>query len=180
MRVGRIAPVAAVAAAVLFTACKGDVKSVRVNANDAHIAARDTVRTLGPGDIRIASTDSAIELSLVGDSLMTGFGAKTRAKVAAATDTNKVKGTGFAADIEKMVKKTVAGALDHELHFPLSTISDVRYENGLLQFYGKDGKSMHMFERSKDSDGDRVEFSQKDADAFIAAFKAKKGARPPV
>jgi hypothetical protein len=174
-RIHHLAAMIPLTAAILFAACKGDMSKVRVNANDARIASRDTVRALGPGDIRIASTDSAIELALIGDSLTTGFGAKTRAKIAEATDTASVKNTGFAGDLEKMVKKSVAGALDHELHFPLSTISDARYENGLVQFYDANGRPMHMFEQ-KNRVNDRVVFSESDAKAFIAAFKAKKAA----
>jgi hypothetical protein len=71
------------------------------------------------------------------------------------------------------VKSSVATALNHELELPLSNISDVRYENGLLTFYDTDGKRMKIMERK--SSGERKDvFKPADAQAFIAAFKAKK------
>lgn len=106
------------AAALASTACKGR-ETVRIDANDATFAKRDAWRTLGPGDLRIATTDSALELALVGDSLVAGFGSATRAKIARATDTTRVEGSGIGANIAKIVKANVASALDREVHMPL-------------------------------------------------------------
>ena len=180
MRISRLCLLGA-ASLVTLAACK-DKKAnvevngtnVRVNGSDVAFAKRDTNQQLGPGDIRIATTDSAIEIALIGDSLVGGFGAATRAKIANATDTGKVHGSGFGANIEKMVKSTVAGALDREMYFPLSDISDIKYEDGLLVFYDKDGKRMHVMEHDRDK-GTPSHFSEPDAQGFIAVFKSKKG-----
>jgi len=162
--------------AAAATACKGDVRVVSAGSDvkGVKFVARDTSRVLGPGDIRVPSKDSSVEIALIGDSVVAGFGQRVRDKIKRETDTSAVKGNGFGAGIEKFVKGTVATALDHDMEFPVSQISDVRYEDGMLRFYDNNGKPMHLFERDKhDSDSDAV-FSESDAQAFIAAFKAKK------
>lgn len=168
--------VAALAGAAFLAACKDhDRINIKTNGVDASFGKRDTARPLGPGDLRITTTDSAIEVALIGDSLVGGLGAATRRKVAQSLDTNNVKSSGLGASIEKMVKTTVAGALDHELYVPLSEISDIRYEDGLLVFYDKSGKRMHVMERDGNHRNERTRFSDQDAKDFIALFKAKTG-----
>jgi hypothetical protein len=171
--ISRSLSVAALVAASLFTAACGD-HDVHVNGGKVEhvsLTKRDTARVLGPDDIRIATTDSAMEVALIGDSLVAGLGASARNKVKTATDTNAVTGTGFSASIEKMVKSTVAGALDHEVEFPLSEISRIEYEDGHLVFYDKQGTRMKVM--TSDHDGHQSRFSESDANSFIAAFKAK-------
>jgi hypothetical protein len=173
MRTLRRSSAAALCAALVVAAGCKDRQTIRIDGStSATFAKRDTTQTLGAGDIRIATTDSALELSLIGDSLVAGFGASARAKIKNATDTSKVNGTGFGANIEKLVKSTVAGALDHQMEVPLSEISDVRYENGLLVFYDRKGGRMHIMERDKGKDRPS-QFTESDAQAFIKAFKSK-------
>jgi hypothetical protein len=163
--------------AIVAIACDGkhDIKINGGDAGSATIARRDTGQKLGPGDLRIATTDSAMELALIGDSLVAGFGASTREKIKEATDTSKVSSNGLGASIEKMVKSQVAGALiDHEMHVPLSDVSDIKYQDGMLVLYGRDGKKMHLFERDKGK-SKPSQFSEADAKDFIALFKAKTG-----
>src|SRR5690348_8806356 len=125
-----------VAFAIAFLAAACGHHDSNTNISSASFVARDTTRPLGPGDIRIANSDSSFELALIGDSLVTGFGPRVLREINDKTDTNKVEGNGFAASIEKMVKGTVANAMSHELKFPLSDISDVKYEDQRLLFYG--------------------------------------------
>ena len=146
--------------------------------DDAKLVKRDSSRALGPGDIRIASTDSSVELAIVGDSLVAGLGARVRNKVARDLDTTKLASSnGFGASIEKMVKSTVASALDHEIEFPLSQISDVQAQGGHLVFFDRDGKPMNVFQsrKDRDADDDAKTFPPSDAQAFVSAFKARKG-----
>jgi len=171
----RTASVAALVAASSFLAACGD-HDVKINGGKvehASFAKRDTSHALAPGDIRVATTDSAIEVGIIGDSVVAGFGAATRNKIKSATDTASVSGTGIGASFEKMIKSTVAGALDHQLQLPLTEISNVEYEDGMLVFYDKSGKRMKIL--TKDKDGRESRFSESDANAFIAAFKAKTG-----
>src|SRR5881409_3322992 len=97
LNISRSLSVAALVAATLFTGACGD-HDVQINGakvEHASVAKRDTARTIGPGDIRIATTDSAVEVALIGDSLVAGLGAATRSKIKAKTDTNAVTGTGI-------------------------------------------------------------------------------------
>lgn len=171
--IARSLPVAALVAASSFTtACRDhDVQIDGAKVEHASFAKRDTTQALGPGDIRIATTDSAVEIALIGDSVVAGLGAATRNKIRTATDTNAVKGTGIGASFEKMIKSTVAGALDHQLEIPISEISRVEYEDGHLVFYDKKGGRMKVL--TSDRDGRQSRFSESDAQDFIAAFKSK-------
>lgn len=132
--------------------------------------------TLGDGDIRITNVDGGVDLALIGDSISGGLSAKSLEKARKETDTNKVKGTGFGADIEKMVKGTVQSALSTRVAFPLSAIKDLRYDgkrivfdwNGTPRFNGK----MQV------NDKDALEsFSADDAQRFVDAVRARKQAR---
>jgi hypothetical protein len=163
---------ALVAASLLTAACSGhDVEINGGKVEHASFAKRDSARALGPGDIRVATIDSTLEVALIGDSVIAGLGAAARNKIKAATDTNAVSGTGIGASLEKMIKSTVAGALDHQLEVPISEITDVQYENGMLVFYDKSGKQMKMTNKGKN--GEQSRFAESDARAFIAAFRAK-------
>ena len=150
-----------------------EVSSMGVAAT-AKFASRDSTRTLGPGDVRIASTDSAVEVAIVGDTIVAGLGKKVLDEVRSKTDTAVVAGDGFAASIEKAVKSSVATALSHEMLLPVIDVSDVRSENGKLVFYARNGSKMHMFESSSRNRSGRQTFSDGDAQRFISAFRARK------
>jgi hypothetical protein len=156
---------------LVLGACHSDRSEVRVR--NPGFTNRDSTRVLGPGDIRIVSVDSAIELSLVGDTVMTGLAAKALAKVKTETDTGAVAGSGFSAKLEKMIKSSVASALTKELTFPVAAVSDVRFEDGRLQLLDNSGKRMASFGGS-DSTSRGGKFAPADAQAFIAAFRARK------
>ena len=141
---------------------------------DAKFSARDTTRILRPGDVQIASTDSAVELAIVGDTIVAGLGRKVLDEVRVKTDTADVAADGFAASIEKAVKSSVASALSHQLLFPVADVSDVKSEDGKLVFYARNGSRMHMFEGSSRGKRTHQTFSDADAQRFIAAFKARK------
>ena len=169
----RWAGVALAAAPLWGAAC--DVRVSKDDHSNATFATRDTNRTLRPGDVRIMNVDSSFELAVIGDSVVTGFGPKTLAAIRKGTDTAAVTGTGFAADIEKMVKSTVAGDIDKEIKYAVADIQSVRYENSKLEFTWKDGSPMRLFESSK-KNGKAVSetFPAAEAGRFVAAFYAKK------
>jgi hypothetical protein len=129
---------------------------------------------LGPGDVRIANMDSTLDLALIGDSISSGLAEKAVAAAREKTDTAAVKGSGFGADIERMVKRTVQSALSTRVAYPLSAVRDVRYDgqrivfewNGKQQSFGKvnvNGKDM------------METFSPADARRFVEAVRARKG-----
>jgi hypothetical protein len=180
--IGRCLIGVAVATPIFVAACGGDSSNVRVTTrgsdkSSATFASRDTSRKLGPGDILIANADSSIELGLYGDSIITGFGSKVMNEIREKTDTGAVSGNGLAASIEKMVKNTVADAMSHQIKYAVADVQDVRFEDGKLLFFWKDGSRMRLFEDSK-SDKKKISqtFNQDDAQRFVAAFKARKAA----
>ena len=167
-------------ASAISVACKDAqvrTSSDKRDHSDATFAKRDTNRTLGPGDVRILNADSSIELAVIGDSIVTGLGPKVIAEVAKSTDTSQVKGDGFTANIEKMVKSTVANALNHEVRYAVADVQRVQLTDGKIEFYWKDGSRMKLFENAKRNNQPVSEsFSEADVKQFIAAFDAKKAA----
>jgi hypothetical protein len=175
-KVRSLLSVAIVIAPLVLAACGGDHEvalSKGDSADHVKFAGRDTNRVIGPNDVQIQSADSAVELAIVGDTVIVGLGQKVIAKVREKTDTTNA-GDGFAGGIEKMVKNTVADALSHQVLMPVAEISDVKYEDGGLRFYGKNGSKMHVFENSRKNKDGTTAFSESDAQRFISVFKERK------
>ncbi|HEY9225103.1 MAG TPA: hypothetical protein VIP11_00565 [Gemmatimonadaceae bacterium] len=169
----------AVFAATLFVvAC--DRPDVRISSkgrdrSSATFAARDSARKLGPGDLVVLNADSSIELGVIGDSIITGFGPRVLAEIEKSTDTSTVTGGGLGAGIEKFVKNTVASALNKEIKYAVADVQSVRYQDGKLEFFWKDGSRMRLFENThKDNTPVSETFRPDDANRFVAAFDAKK------
>jgi hypothetical protein len=103
--------------------------------------------------------------------------AKTIAKIRndMAKDSGGQK-SGLGASIAGFVKNTVAGALDRQVEYPISEVRDVRYEDGRLVIRSMSGGRMSLFQSSQDDRG-RDTFRPVDAQAFIAAFNARKAGR---
>jgi len=175
--IGRCVIGVAMATPVFVAACDVQVGSRTRDKSSATFSSRDTARKLGPGDILIANTDSSIELGLYGDSIVTGFGTKVLNEIREKTDTGAVSGDGLAASIEKMVKNTVADAMGHQIKYAVADVQDVRFEDGKLLFFWKDGSRMRLFENTKQNKKPVSEtFKPDDAQRFVAAFKARKAA----
>jgi hypothetical protein len=167
----------AIATSLVVVACHGD-RHNRGNGggDDVSFAVRDTTQRLGPGDVRISSIDTSFEVALIGDTVRTGFGKRILDEIGRKTDTAAVEGKGMAASIEKFVKSTVAGAMNHELLFPVSSISDIRVDDrGRLEFIGTNGSKLHILESSRHNDKVNSTFRPEDAQRFIDAFHARKG-----
>jgi hypothetical protein len=163
------------AASCIALACGRDEPPAEdVPVRIARNAGSGGVAELGAGDIRIVNTDSAFDLALIGDTISGGLSAKALEKARRETDTAAVTGTGFGADIEKMVKGTVQGALATRVAFPLSAVRDVRYEGGRIVF-DWNGKQ-RAFGHVRTNDKDMMEtFSEADAQRFVEAVRARKG-----
>src|SRR5262245_12851128 len=174
MRFGRLW-IGVVAAAPLVIAACDRTKHASRDQPDATFSTRDTNRVLGPGDVRVMNTDSSVEIAVIGDSIVTGFGPRVRAEIAQSSDSGSVSGSGFSASIEKMVKGPVAGAVNHEIKYAIADVQDVRLEDGKLQFYGKDGSRMKILESNHSNNRPISEtFAPSEAERFIAAFHARK------
>jgi hypothetical protein len=146
------------------------------NADARVTMSRSTERALGPGDVRIVTTDNGIDLALIGDSISTGLSQSALAKVRAETDTSKVSSGGFAGDIEKMVKGKVQSAIGTRVSFPISAVRDVRYENGRIVF-DWNGGSPGVFDNTKINGKPLLaSFAPADAEQFVDAVRARKRA----
>ena len=128
---------------------------------------------LAPGDMRIYNRDSSVDLVLAGNNILAGLSPKTIAKVKDAVN-EKTSGetTGFGGSIAQIVKSSVASAIGTHASFPLSEISDIRYEHNTIVFDWKSGDKHELFSNTK-VDGERVSrtFAREDAEKFIEAVK---------
>ena len=124
---------------------------------------------LGPGDVRVTSTDGMLVLAVIGDTVRSRLGdaavAKIKHDMAAETDT--ISGVGGV--IARSVTGVVSGAMSHATQFslrvPVRDVRDMTYANGELRF--RTGK--------ENSTG--AKFTAGDAERFMAAVRARQ-ARP--
>jgi len=132
---------------------------------------------LGAGDVRIVTADSGIDLALIGDTISSGLSEHAIAKVRQETDTAAVKGTGFGADIEKLVKGTVQKAVGTRVAFPVSDVREVRYDGRAIVFEWA-GKPPKMYGTAKVNGKPLMEsFDPADAKRFADAVMARKKSR---
>jgi hypothetical protein len=164
---------------VLLAGCShkdAEDKDVEVpDGNAVHVAtSRADTTPLRAGDVRIVSVDGGIDLALIGDSISSGLSQGTLRKVAQETDTMGVKGSGFSASIEKMVKNSVQSAIGTRVAFPLSGVNGARYENGRIEF-DWNGKDPKVFTNTKVNKRPLLEsFSAGDSQRFVDAVNARK------
>ena len=130
---------------------------------------------LAEGDVRIVTTNGGIDLALIGDSISTGLSPRALRTVRAETDTASVSGTGFGAQVERMVKGTVQGAVGKRIGFPISDVREVRYDGEKLVFEWVD-KPRTLFDKTKiDGKPLLASFAPEDARRFADAVNARKG-----
>lgn len=163
-------------AMVLPSACRSEPKEPRVEAVASRRAEPERLRE---GDIRIVAPNGGIDLAMIGDTVSTGLAPQALEKVRLETDTTTVSGSGFGASIEKMVKRTVAGSIGTRVGVPLSAVRDVRYEGGAIRFEWA-GAPPSVFASVRINGRPLLEsFSPADAEAFVAAVRARKEGRRP-
>jgi hypothetical protein len=132
---------------------------------------------LAPGDMRIYSADSALDLVLSGNNILAGLSPKTVEKVKREMEKSSDRDTsGFAGSISQIVKSSVAGAIGTHAVYSLSDIRDIRYEGGQIVFDAKDGKQHDLFGNTK-VNGNSVSglFRPDDAQRFVEAVRARMG-----
>jgi hypothetical protein len=130
---------------------------------------------LGPGDLRIYSSDSAVDLVLSGNNILAGLSPKTVEKVKREMEKSTDRDTsGFAGSISQIVKSSVAGAIGTHAVYALSDIREIRYEDGHIVFDAKDGKQHDLFGSTK-VNGNKVSssFRPDDAQRFVEAVRAR-------
>jgi hypothetical protein len=131
--------------------------------------------SLADGDVRIVTTNGGIDLALIGDSITTGLSPQTLRTVRAETDTASVSGSGFGAQMERMVKGTVQGAVGTRISIPISDVREVRYDGEKLVFEWV-GKPRTLFDKTRiDGKPLLASFAPADARRFADAVNARKG-----
>jgi hypothetical protein len=157
--------------AALAACSRRDNSSVRVSFDSAK-AAESAAEPLGPGDVRVVSTDGNFILALVGDSVRMQLSDSLRSKVREEIDSSAGGGVGG------MIARTVSGAVSSAMGFvvriPVTEIDDIRYEDGKIKFgtLGKAKISMGGGEgRDRQS---HAEFTRADGERFVAAVKARQ------
>lgn len=153
----------------------GDTGShVNLDIRNAGGLTRASDPPLGPGDLRIASTDGAVVLSLVGDTVRMRLGDRATARIRRAVDTSRAPTSGFGGFVASTVKAAVGGAMSEMARFavllPVRDIQELRYENGTLHFGTADGRLGR-----KGTSGD-ARFAPGDAERFLAAVRARQQA----
>ena len=131
---------------------------------------------LGAGDYRLYNVDSAVDVTLVGNRILTGLSPKTVAEVRGKIESSTQEDTGgMGGAIASMVKKTVADRIGTHAAFDLADIRDIRFENGRLVFVWRDHSNGNAFgDHVRVNGKDSNRFRQDEAERFIAAFHARK------
>ena len=143
-------------------------------------AGSDTARAvqLGEGDVSVTSTDGAVVLMLVGDTVRFQLSDSLRASVQAQVDSSVDKEAGALGNlIGNSVGKIVGGAMGFVVRIPVQDVENVRYEDGRIQFESRGNTKFSMSGRGNE-DGDRkngARFTPEDGERFVAAVKARQG-----
>lgn len=144
-----------------------------------HVSLESDVPTLADslqaGDLRIFSSDGAVELILRGERILAGLSPRTVAKVRSELDASMSRdSSGFAASIGRMVKESVAGAIDTHGSFPIADIEDIRYERErIVVDWKKGGSHEPFFDMQVDGSKGSQTFRREDAERFIAAVRER-------
>lgn len=131
---------------------------------------------LAPGDYRLYNVDTSIDVTLVGDRVVTGLSPKTIAEVRGKIASSGPEDTsGMGGAIASMVKQTIADKIGTHVAFNLADIRDVRYADGRLIFDWRNDAHGEVFgEHVRVNGRDSNRFRQDEAERFIAAFHARK------
>ncbi len=128
---------------------------------------------LGPGDVRVVSTDGALVLALLGDTVRMRLGDSVTAKVRREIDEGADSASGFGGFVARTVKGAVGGAMAEAARFavrvPVAEVRDLRYEDGELRFGSDRGRRKHKEHTT-------ARFTPDDAERFIRAVRARQRA----
>jgi hypothetical protein len=130
--------------------------------------------------MRIYSRDSAIDVVLAGDRIMSGLSPKVvnevRTKMAAKQAGDS---SGFGAMISQQVRSAVADNIGIHVMYPLSEIRDLHYEDGQIILDRVHGGETRLFananvRESSNGRSEQAQFHEEDAQRFIEAVRARK------
>lgn len=149
-----------------------DTSGVAV-AFDKGAAQASAEEPLGPGDVRVTSTDGALLLALIGDSVRFQLSDSLRDRVKQQID-SAADTSGFAAMITRSVSGIVSSAMGFVVRIPVQDIENIRYENGRIEFESK-GKNGKFSMSGKGNAGpDHGRFSEADGQRFVDAVKRRQ------
>ncbi len=168
-------------AALVLPACRdrsakdGDNKEGGPNDGAVKVAfgdssARDVA--LGPNDVRITSTDGAVVLMLIGDTVRMQLSDSLRNAVGAGIAADADSG-GIGGMIARSVSSVVKGAMGFVVRVPATDIENLRYEDGHVRFDVRNSNANVKFSGNA---GDKSVFAKPDAERFINAVKKKSAA----
>jgi len=155
--------------ALVVAACFGD-KAAQVSFGD------DSARTivLGPGDVKVTSTDGVLILAVVGDSVRMQLSDSMRASVKQEIDSS-AQDSRLASAILKSVSSVVNNAMGFVVRVHVNDVRNLRYEDGSIRFEVPDGNV--NFEKGKNSSSN-AQFSEEDARRFIDAVEERQRGAP--
>ena len=162
---------AAIALSLLSPACFGHDRG-----DDFANMPSDTIPlVLGAGDLLITTTDSNMQLGLVGDTVLMQFSDKMRQKLRTDLDTSHLESrNSFGAAIERAVKRKVGALLGRRLVRPLSAIDAVALEGNRIVFTYHD-RGGFTFDNMKNDHKPTLEsFAPEDARRFVDAVRTRK------
>jgi hypothetical protein len=126
---------------------------------------------LAPGDVKITSTNGAVVLAVLGDSIRMQLSDSLRNSVKQEIDSSG-KDSKLASAILKSVGSVVNSALGFVVRAHVKDVKNLRYEEGNIQF-DIEGGNVDMKTSGKHSPGD-AQFSEEDARKFIEAVERRQ------
>jgi hypothetical protein len=165
---------------VALVACsRGDDSDIKVSFPKPAAAAAPVdpldAEPLGPGDVRVTSTDGAIVLALIGDSVRFQLSDSLRNSVKEKIDSAADSSGGIGAMITRSVSGVVSSAMGFVVRIPVSDIQDIRYEDGRIEFETRGKNNSHFSMSGKGKGGeDHGRFSPADGQRFVDAVKRRQ------
>jgi hypothetical protein len=144
---------------------------------DIRIASQPTAtEALAPGDMRIYSRDSSVNLVLQGDRILAGLSPEKVAKIRAELKAQKPEdSSGLGGAIATIVKDQVSAHIGTHAVYPLAEIRDIRYENEEIVIIDARGNRARLLGSVKvDEKPLSQSFWPEDAKRFVEAARARK------
>ena len=158
---------------LLAAGCGGDKES-GVQIGFSAESASAVMPALEEGDVKITSTDGAVVLAVIGDTVRMQLSDSLRASVSNELEAKADGKSDLGAAITRSVGKAESGAMGFVVRVPVTDVENLRYENGQIRFDTRGGNVRMMSKGNNTSDNAR--FSPEDALRFIDAVQRKQAA----
>jgi hypothetical protein len=160
---------------LLLAAACGRDKESGVQVGFSGESASAVMPSLEEGDVKITSTDGAIVLAAIGDTVRMQLSDSVRATVSEKLEAKAEGKSDLGAAITRSVGKAVSGAMGFVVRVPVTEVENLRYENGEIRFDTKGGNVKMTSTRGNTTSNAR--FSPEDALRFIEAVQRKQAAK---